>query len=797
MALLVTALAWAAGGSAAPGREAVAEHAGPPPAAAAGRAADALRVAAVYPVGAGVWALAEERAGSQAAVRILTRAHPGAAWEDVTPAAPERVQEPPRRVTAEFDHGRAWLAVVPRRPRHAVVVLATADGGKTWRRTAVLVADLDVDQVFLDFWTPEDGRLLVVSGGRGELRGAVYATMDGGRTWERWGAVSLPSAARGPGVTGPEPDLGDAGGGLAGLGFADAFAGWLVAAGAGLAPGRPGPLFTTRDGGATWSPQPLPAPGGVRVAPEARWEAYPPRFDGLEEVPLRGVLPVQVREPGGRHRVVAYVTDDLGARWHPAAAVAVSGEPAPLLAFTDRSGVILDRAAGVIHRLEDVRVAGPVAWRRVAPGIPLRDAQAIALGVEGTLWALLADGRLLRSPDGGQRWEDATPEAIPRTARPVVEHAPAVELPDRVRWPDAPLRGPLRADQVAAAVAAALRRPGVDPRTLLETLAPEGSLPYAAADLDGDGVDEVVAAVNARDPAAGWPRGTLLVISRRDGAAAVHHVPASSLPKVRLHAVADVTGDGLPEIVWSTTEPAAHSPPTWVWVSRWRAGRLERLPGIMRMRSLHDADSVRVERGEVVLEGGVVGSAGAGPLQRPRTDRYRWLDGRMRLVDRRFQPSAYGYFHLIDGLVAESVGRWGDAERHYRAALEPGRPVLPTEIPLLEEAGKAPVLREHVDAAIRAFARFRLVLLLLREGRAGEAAALVHRDAGPFAALPSLLYRHAARGGADLDRACAEAVAWAERHPGFLAALDALPGYAAPRWTAGDLCAPGVPGLED
>ena len=129
----------------------------------------------------------------------------------------------------------------------AGVLYATADGGETWARQAVPTRHLLLGATFADART-------------GWLSGGgltILSTVDGGATW-RAGVVlttryaSTNTAAQTPkslpGVVGAQASTAPLSSQrLNAVSFVDASTGWAVGAG--------GAIFSTRDGGRTWSPQ--------------------------------------------------------------------------------------------------------------------------------------------------------------------------------------------------------------------------------------------------------------------------------------------------------------------------------------------------------------------------------------------------------------------------------------------------------------------------------------------------------------------------------------------------------------
>lgn len=294
----------------------------------------------------------------------------------------------------------------------------------------------------------------------------------------------------------------------------------------------------------------------------------------------------------------------------------------------------------------------------------------------------------------------------------------------------------------------------------------------AEADLDGDGRTEAVTALNGAGGLTGL--GSLLVISEQDGRVLIDRPAGEPVPRAALFGVADLTGDKQPELIWSHTELGAHTATTSVHVSRWEPGRVESLPGQMLSTNMR----LELEGKDLLLIGGTIGSAGAGGVQRERTDRYRWTGDSFRLADMQFAPSPLGYHRLIDGIAAETHGRKADAESAYRDVIEESRPTTaPGLVPPEQEA--------PFGQAVRAMGRFRLAAFLLADGRGQEARAVAAGAAGPFAGLLEPLAR-----GEEPAAVCRAAEAWAQEHPAFLEGLASPFGYAKPVWQPADLCGP-------
>lgn len=294
-------------------------------------------------------------------------------------------------------------------------------------------------------------------------------------------------------------------------------------------------------------------------------------------------------------------------------------------------------------------------------------------------------------------------------------------------------------------------------------------LPQAEVDLDGDGTAELVTALTGAG-ANMTGRGALFVIYRQGGNWQVDR--GEEVPGPALHGVADLTGDGRPEVIWSSTDAGAHTSFTTLFVSTWKPGQLEMLPGSLSMAGME----LQVDGRDLVLTGGLINSVGAGPAQRSRTDRYRFDGEQFRLVDRRYAESPYGYHRLIDGIVAEEFGRTEEARQALREAAEADRPAL-------GEGMVPPEWEDRFAAAVRTYARVRLALSLPPSDPLARQ--VLREVTGPYAGLA-----HAVLGTSGKEAACQAAAAWAESNPEFLEALNSPYGYAHPNWLPTNLCGP-------
>lgn len=256
------------------------------------------------------------------------------------------------------------------------------------------------------------------------------------------------------------------------------------------------------------------------------------------------------------------------------------------------------------------------------------------------------------------------------------------------------------------------------------------------------------------------------------------HVPLLTHPnprRVLVIGVREMTGNQRPELIWSSQTVGAHTASAEVYVSQWSGNRLTHLPGTPVFIT---NPRVQLDGSELVLQGGTVGSAGAGLAQRPREDRFRWVNGSFRQVDRRLAPSNLGYHRLQDGIVAEQFTREEEALQAYRDAMDPNRLAI---LPRFLEGATAQAA--DVEAAVRTLAHFRLALLLHRLQRLDEVQRVIEQASGPYAELVRTIDPKR-----EPESACQRAEGWAESHPRFLELLNAPFGYNNPKWDSESIC---------
>ena len=186
------------------------------------------------------WGIGYQLEGEE---HILHTSDGGATWTDVSPPAGGPPLSVPVSPAALFqDERTAWVAY-PAAPEQIPVVWRTADGGETWR-AARLPATSEADFFSPSFFATDgmNGWLLVTVGaGMQHAYSDLYATADGGETWEK---IADPFSAEASDLM-LLPHTG--------MAFKGA-TGWVTKDN-GVMDGVA--LVTTNDGGATWT-MPLP-----------------------------------------------------------------------------------------------------------------------------------------------------------------------------------------------------------------------------------------------------------------------------------------------------------------------------------------------------------------------------------------------------------------------------------------------------------------------------------------------------------------------------------------------------------
>jgi len=321
-------------------------------------------------------------------------------------------------------------------------MLATADGGETWREMTLPESDPGFTQAafFLDAkmgWVgvgyPQD------DSGSGEQPVAVMSTRDGGQVWQ---VQELE-------VQSPFGDPGH----IIDVWFLDAQHGWVSLDFTATMNSSTGELLRTADGGRTWEQSELPNAGPISFnSPAIGWtignfnngarkllyrtldggETWQPQTvlaepvdDGIQYndylLPVffderKGILPVLVSDAGYELTGVAfYRTVDAGYTWSP---VSTLLDPVTSLEWGQAAVEILDSTTWIVASDEGVlyrTVDGGDTWQQVnqAERQPKLSFWGLSFTSQATGWTLayedcqggvIACLQLYRTDDGGQHW---------------------------------------------------------------------------------------------------------------------------------------------------------------------------------------------------------------------------------------------------------------------------------------------------------------------------------------------------------------------------------------------------------
>jgi photosystem II stability/assembly factor-like uncharacterized protein len=278
---------------------------------------------------------------------ILYTEDGGRTWDDRTP--PDKAAENHNEIESSWSHFQdsltSWVIYAPRGIPPALqekIIWRTGDGGLTWDASAPLKADGMEDTFRPGSFTSmgeDHGWLLVhVGGGMSHDYSYLYATRDGGSTWER---IADPY---GDGIQSLQNT---------GIAFADPEYGWVTKDNLGVMPGA---FFEqTTDGGYTWERVVLPAPLDLDWFNESSLcETSEPTFIGDQT----GMMIVKCRLPEDIQNNIEwsltyiYRTNNRGLTWEHTIL------PSPV----DRLSFITDESGWAFGRDHYRTIDGGVTW---------------------------------------------------------------------------------------------------------------------------------------------------------------------------------------------------------------------------------------------------------------------------------------------------------------------------------------------------------------------------------------------------------------------------------------------------
>ena len=330
--------------------------------------------------------------------RLYWTADNGGRWEDITPALPSSAIV---FSVAFLDTHTGWVLWADSEANGNLTFQSahTSDGGLTWSNSLLqtLTAedlDINVENASMD-WLDENTGWVSIKRQTGSnfSAGALFHTLDGGRTWVRYV----------PPIGGP-------------VHFVDRQIGWMAG---GPADNQ---YYKTENGGVTWTEQPLPAD----VQSGQVYHLYPPAFDSAEHGSL-ALIALQA----GVFEARFYSTADGGRDWTLMGASSLGSldgtlalsslDARDLMAAVPNDPRILHIVNGQVETLtnQDGLSAGIVNLQMFSPDSGWAEWNSSACsreypsGANGpTEIKCTSTTRLIKTSDGGVTWESIVLPAI-------------------------------------------------------------------------------------------------------------------------------------------------------------------------------------------------------------------------------------------------------------------------------------------------------------------------------------------------------------------------------------------------
>lgn len=302
----------------------------------------------------------------------------GATWTDTTPPLLAHATET-RQIEALFalDARHAWLTYGPIGSGTAQSVLATADGGATWRQLGTAPRP----GCRLQFVDARDGWCVDIGAALGSEGVDLFRTRDGGRSWHEVSRTTPQSTPPGALPFGCDKQIA----------FSTERLGWAAFTCAGGVP----PLYRTSDGGTDWARVPIAPPPNARLDGGSGFPA-PPVTSG------RTLAVAYAADAGPGPRLAVFSSRDGGATWSQSRLPQASRRWTVDLATPTRWYLL----AGARLLVTDDSGAG---WHAQAMDRRFGPVRAFDFVTAGTGWIGTLDATLWRTTDRGRHWARLTP----------------------------------------------------------------------------------------------------------------------------------------------------------------------------------------------------------------------------------------------------------------------------------------------------------------------------------------------------------------------------------------------------
>jgi LysM repeat protein len=443
----------------------------------------------------------------------------------------------------------------------------------------------------------------------------------------------------------------------------------------------------------------------------------------------------------------------------PAATVTATAEVTDTVAITVPAPIT--DSATTTATVEPVEVITPTASVTVTPAITTSTAVTAQVELTATGTATTTDAGL--GAAAGSATLPACPERFADYVTVMTELINAAPADDAA---DDALVGP---DAVVAFL------------TACEALTENG---VVIEDLTGDGADDLVVAYQNPNADQIFVEGDLVIFNSGNSGFTLGY-RARAAGEVRLLAVEDLNLDELPDVIWVDTTCGASTCFDTVNVRSWDGSAwADWTDGTITMAYAEIALSDENEDGqgnEIVLEGGIYGSVGAGP-QRKRNEVWASLAGDpYALFSKSYSPSECLYHTVLDAnraFLDAPLSGFEAATALYTSAT--------TDTSLI----KCWVRNDELEE-LRSFSQFRLALIAGYTGDAEGAAAAI---ATLNASFPDSVYAGVGQtwldvfeADGDVVAACNAVTAYAEQNPEAWEMLADY-GYTNPSFEAIDVC---------